>query len=76
MQEVVENNHEEDSDYDSDASDYEWERHMQELWREADEAFMKSMHKIMQKQEEEEEDPESSLEEEFGEPVSVARRVD
>ena len=61
MQEVVENNHKEDSDYDSDASDYEWERHMQELWRQADEAFVEAYAQDHPEAEEEEEDPESSL---------------
>ena len=50
----------------SNASDYKWEREMQELWREMDAAL----------EEVEEEDPESSLEEEFDEPVYVVRKVD
>ena len=39
IQEVELNNHEEDPADDSYASDYEWEREMQELWRQFDEAF-------------------------------------
>ena len=50
---------------------------MQEFWEEANEAFNAAVAEIeAEGEEEEEEDPESSLEEEFGEPVSVARRVD
>ena len=58
------NDREEDPIDESDASDYEWEREMQELWREFDEAY-----EVAQ-----EEDPELSFEEEFGGPVSVGRQ--
>ena len=38
IQEEEVDTHAEDSIDDSDASDYEWERQMQEIWREFDEA--------------------------------------
>ena len=68
IQEEVVNNHAEDLDHDSDAFDYEWEREMQELWREFDEAYVEAYG--------EEEDLKSSLDEEFNEPVSVVRKLD
>ena len=61
--------------YDSDASDYEWERQIKYIWIQVDEAFAEAYIEDHAEVEEEEEDQESSLEEEFGKPVSVARRL-
>ena len=42
IRDEVLHNHEEDLVGDSDASDYEWERQMQEIWQEFDEAYVEN----------------------------------